>query len=188
MKLATFGLTCLVERLENARRAVLAQLAFKHFLALQQISDAELKEVYAVEAAKLSTEFHAQHILVKEEVLAKTLIGRLERGEKFETLAKAFSKDPGAQVNLGDIGWFSPQALVPEFSQGVNALKDGETTPAPVRTTLGWHVIRRIGSRHAEPPPFESLQKSLRDKILSDRFEKYVASLKTQAKIVISES
>src|SRR4051812_3982211 len=61
-------------------------------------------------------EVHAEHILVASEDKAKELIAELDKGADFATLAKANSTDPSAQSNSGDLGWFTRDAMVPEFA------------------------------------------------------------------------
>ena len=68
------------------------------------------------------TEYHARHILVATEPFAQKIIDRLEKGEKFEELAKKDSMD-SAKNNGGDLGWFTPDRMVPEFAGAVVALE-----------------------------------------------------------------
>ena len=59
--------------------------------------------------------------------------------------------DPGAKTNGGDLGWFTPNRMVPEFSAPLLALKPGEYTHKPVQTQYGWHVVQLIETRDVTP-------------------------------------
>ena len=57
---------------------------------------------------------NAAHILVNSEKDAQNIMARLEKGEKFEDLAKRFSKCPSKSKG-GNLGWFGKGDMVPEF-------------------------------------------------------------------------
>ncbi len=51
------------------------------------------------------------------------------------------SKDPGSKPQGGDLGWFDPSGMVPEFGAAVSKLEKGKFTQEPVKTQFGYHVI-----------------------------------------------
>ena len=53
-------------------------------------------------------------------------------------------------LNGGDLGWFTPDRMVAEFSQAVEAMEPGEVS-APVQTQFGWHVIKLEETRQRKP-------------------------------------
>ena len=80
-------------------------------------TDEAMKKVYE-EASKQITgemEVHARHILVETEDEAKAIAEELKKGADFAELAKKKSKDPGASDG-GDLGFFTKDQMVPEFS------------------------------------------------------------------------
>ena len=97
---------------------------------------------------------HARHILIKlSEVTSENegkkkidlIKERLDKGEKFEVLARQFSED-GSASNGGDLGWVNPGDTVPLFEKAMNELKDGQIS-STVRTPFGWHVIQVLERR-----------------------------------------
>jgi len=74
---------------------------------------------------------------------AMHVIGLLEK-MSFDTLARAYSEDPSASFNSGDLGYFSVGRMVPEFEDVCYTLKPGEYTKTPVRTQFGYHVVKLI--------------------------------------------
>ncbi|MFW9994704.1 MAG: peptidylprolyl isomerase [Candidatus Odinarchaeota archaeon] len=90
-----------------------------------------------------SDKIRAKHILIKKFGLAEDLIGRINAGEKFESLAKEYSECPSKKKG-GDLGEFGRGKMVKEFEKAAFALKKGETTQIPVKTKFGYHIIKRI--------------------------------------------
>ncbi|HEU5099133.1 MAG TPA: peptidylprolyl isomerase [Roseiflexaceae bacterium] len=76
---------------------------------------------------------------------AKDIIARLDKGEKFEDLAKQFSEDPGSKDNGGVYEDITQGQFVPEFDKAMfQDLQPGETTKEPVKTQFGYHIIKLI--------------------------------------------
>lgn len=73
---------------------------------------------------------------------AREIIADARAGKDFSQLALSFSQDPGVQQNKGDLYYFSTGRMVPEFEDGVYALKTGEITPQPIKTRFGLHIIK----------------------------------------------
>lgn len=80
---------------------------------------------------------------------------KLDGGESFEVLAKEYSEDKVTGERGGGIGAITINQYETAFEDAVYALDaDGEYTE-PVRSTLGWHIIKRIRMR-----PVKSLEAS----------------------------
>lgn len=73
---------------------------------------------------------------------AQEIIGEVKAGKDFAQLALSFSKDPSVQQNKGDLYYFTTARMVPEFEDGAYALQKGETTPTPIKTRFGLHIIK----------------------------------------------
>src|SRR5438067_1640833 len=97
---------------------------------------------------------------VATEPFAEKLVTRLDKGEKFDVLAKQESMDP-SKSNGGDLGWFSPDRMVPEFAGALIALKPGQYTRKPIQTQYGWHIIQLLETRELTPPPFDQVRAQL---------------------------
>lgn len=67
-------------------------------------------------------------------------------GGDFGALAAQYSEDPGSKNRGGEVGYFGRDRMVPEFETVSFALADGEIS-TPVRTSYGYHIIKKIGSR-----------------------------------------
>ena len=67
-------------------------------------------------------------------------------GESFGALARAYSADPGSAGEGGMLGWVTPEDLDPAFAAGVAAL-EGDEISEPIRSSFGWHIAQRSGTR-----------------------------------------
>jgi peptidyl-prolyl cis-trans isomerase C len=127
-------------------------------------------------------EYHAEHILVPTKEKAEQLIKKLKGGAKFEDVAKAESTD-GSKTNGGDLGWFTLARMVKPFGDAVKTLKKGETTPEPVQTQFGWHIIKLVDTRDVTPPPFDQVKPQVTKQLIQKELIAYVDDLKKNAKI-----
>ncbi len=171
-------------KIENATRDALIQADVENFRKNAPISDEDIKKEYDTRVAAMKgTEYKARHILLDSEQAAKDALAKLQKGAKFEDLAKKLSKDSSNAKNGGELGWFSPQRMVPEFSKAVESLKDGEITKEPVKTQFGWHIIQREESREQTPPPFDAVKDQFRNVLVGQKLQQHVEELKAAAKI-----
>src|ERR1700749_4537698 len=124
-------------------------------------TDENMKKVYEDAAKQISgeQEVHARHILVETEDQAKKIEEDLKKGADFAELAKKESKDPGASDG-GDLGFFTKDQMVPEFSAAAFALEPGKISD-PVKTQFGWHVIKVEEKRARQAPPFDQVKGQL---------------------------
>lgn len=174
----------LAARIENAERMMLSQAAAEAFIETVVITDEEAKKEYDQEVGAMqNTEYRARHILVDSEAEAKDIIAKLGKGEKFEALAKKYSKDPGSKDKGGELGWFNPKQMVESFSKAVMALKNGDTTQEPVQSQFGWHIINREESREQPPAPFDSVKDQLKGMIQSKKLQDKIGQLQSKATI-----
>lgn len=174
------------KQLEQIREDVLIRALIGDELKKSPVTDAEVKAEYDKltkdTAADGAREYKARHILVENEDDAKKIIAQLDKGGKFEDLAKE-SKDPGSGANGGDLGWNTPETFVKEFSDSMVKLKKGEYTKAPVKSQFGWHVIQLDDVRAAEPPPFEQIRGQLQQQLERQKVQALQEKLRSSAKI-----
>ncbi len=143
----------------------------------------QLKAEYEKQIAAMpKLEYHARHILVKEEAQAKDVIAQLAKGAKFEELAKKVSID-GSKAQGGDLNWFTPERMVKPFSEALEKLKKGEYTKEPVKSEFGWHVIRLEDTRPNNPPAFETVKDRLGPMVQQRQLREYIEGLRKAATI-----
>lgn len=175
-------------REDLARRKLLTSMYLQDYVKKNPVSDADTKAAYEqYKKAYGDKEYNARHILVKTEAEAKDIIAQLNKGGDFAKLAKEKSMDPGSKDKGGDLGWFSPASMVKPFSDVAANLQKGATSASPVQTQFGWHVIRLIDTRAAQPLPYEKLKDGLQKNLQQRNLEKHMADLRSKAKIDISK-
>lgn len=171
------------KRMAVMRENVLQQIYFKDKI-VDKISDADIKARYDKEIAALpkEQEVHARHILVKTKEEAEAIIKRLEKGEKFEDIAKKDSTDGSAAMG-GDLGYFSHGQMVKPFEDAAFSLKIGEYTKTPVESPFGWHIIKVEDRREKQPPALDDVKDALRSMIARDRYREVIESLRAKMDI-----
>jgi peptidyl-prolyl cis-trans isomerase C len=149
------------------------------------ITDEEVKAAYDKEASKIqvSERVRARHILVATEKEAQDALAKVQNGEKFEDLAKKISLD-GSKDYGGDLGYFSAEEMVPEFSKAAFALKVGEVSQ-PIKTDYGWHLIKVEDRKQGGPQPYDQVKNGVRAVLTRKKVQDIVVQLREQAKIEV---
>jgi peptidyl-prolyl cis-trans isomerase C len=124
---------------------------------------------------------------VKTKEEAEGIIKELDGGAKFEDLANKHTTDPSGKTSGGDLGWFGPGQMVPEFEKAAMALEPGSYTKGPVQTQFGWHVIKVEDKRPKQPPAFEQVKDQIRSAVLRDKYFALVKELRAAAKVEIPD-
>ena len=127
-----------------------------------KVTDKELKDYYA----NYKPEIKARHILVKDEKTALEVKKKLDAGEKFEDLAKKYSTDTASAQSGGDLGYFGPGKMVPEFDKAAFALKVNEIS-APVKSEYGYHIIQVTDKK--EKKSFEQMKPQMEEEIQASK-------------------
>ncbi len=85
----------------------------------------------------------ARHILLApvSTGIADSLITLLKNGADFAELAGKYSVDPSGKQNAGDLGRFTPETMIPEFSEALLAHETGDVFT--VTTQWGLHVVEK---------------------------------------------
>lgn len=153
----------------------------------EQISDSALKSEYDALMAKAPSveERKASHVLVESKEKAEAIIKQVADGGNFNDIAKKESKDPTAAQNSGDLGWFTKEAMVPEFAKAAYAMKKGDVSTAPIKTSFGWHVIKLEDVRTQPKPTFEQVKPALEMQKRREVLEKMVNDWRSAATIEV---
>jgi peptidyl-prolyl cis-trans isomerase C len=174
----------ILRQVERSRTNLLVGALIDDWLS-QEYTDEQLQAEYERQLEGLDRqEYKARHILLDTEEEAHAIIEALEQEGDFEELAREHSTGPSGPMG-GDLGWFSADSMVPEFSDAVRAMEPGTYSSEPVQTDFGWHVILLEETRTAEPPPFEMVRARIAQ-ILDNRvLQERVEALRQKAEIEI---
>nr|WP_245422064.1 peptidylprolyl isomerase [Rhodoplanes serenus] len=139
-------------------------------------------------------EVHARHILFRvadasdqkaaaaAEAKAKDTLARIKKGEDFAKLAKDLTEDPPGKADGGDLGWFTKDQMVPEFSEAAFKLDKGQVSD-PVKTSFGWHIIKVEDKRKREAPPFDQVKDQIETFVTRKAQIELLNKLRQEAKI-----
>ena len=95
-------------------------------------------QMYQLSQICIYPDREAANLAVKERLLA--IRERIINGEKFSTLARIYSQDPGSARKGGELGMASKSIFWPAFSDAAMALKPGVVSQI-VETPDGFHII-----------------------------------------------
>jgi peptidyl-prolyl cis-trans isomerase C len=170
------------QRLAFARNKVLMEILLQSE-AKNAVNDQTMHKVYDDAAKQMSDEIEvrARHILVENEDEAKAIAAQLKNGADFAELAKQKSKDPGAAEG-GDLGYFTKDQMVPEFSEVAFKLEKGQISD-PVHTQFGWHIIKVEDKRKRQLPEFDKVRDQIETFVERKAQVDYVTKLRADAKI-----
>jgi peptidyl-prolyl cis-trans isomerase C len=147
------------------------------------ITEAEAKTFYDAQAAKAKggLQIRARHILVKTEEKAKEVFELIAHDGDFVELAKKHSTGPSAPQG-GDLGYFGPGQMVPEFQKTAFALKKGEVS-MPVKTKFGWHIIKVEDRRESGMPAFDKLKSRIVQHLSRVKTRQITTDMRKSAKV-----
>jgi parvulin-like peptidyl-prolyl isomerase len=159
-----------------------------------KISDEEAKAFYEKNKDiyfKTTPKVKARHIVVKDKKLAEKIISELkglkgkELEKKFAELAKKYSIGP-SKVQGGELGWFDPKQMVPEFAKAVKNLKPGEITLTPVKTRFGYHVILVEAKNDKAYMPFNQVKTQIKEYLKRVKLQEELRKIKNSYKVKYS--
>jgi len=108
----------------------------------------------------------ADKIKAKEKI--DNLYDSLNRGKDFTELAKKYSEDRGSATNGGELPWFGPGRMVPEFENAAFKITKVGEYSAPIKTSFGWHIIKLLEKKGVDN--FEMMKPDLENMVAkSDR-------------------
>ena len=131
-------------------------------MLFRSLSDKEINDYYK---NNIYGDINVKHILIAPEVLdgmtseektkaeekalstAKEVIKKLNDGAKWSDLVKEYSDDSKTKSKDGDLGWFNVGEMQEDFEDKAFALKKGEYTSTPAKTSYGYHVILKVDEK-----------------------------------------
>ncbi|MGC9325763.1 MAG: SurA N-terminal domain-containing protein [Desulfomonilia bacterium] len=156
-------------------------IAFIEFPVQRSMKDVEVtleeaQDYYDGHKAEFTMEakVHPKHILLRvppdaapalveeKETLAREITERASSGEDFVTLAKKYSEDADSAKRGGDIGLVPVESLPEPLGSDLYEMSPGEIK-GPIRTMLGYHVVKLEAKQEETLMPFEEVSSSIVD-------------------------
>ena len=181
-----------MDQFDLTQQSILANAYVQDYLkapASDEMLNAEYDKLKSKMTGMSGNEYKARHILVEKEAEAKEIVAKLKSDPKsFEAIAMEKSKDPGSKGRGGDLGWFDPRGMVPEFGAAVAKLAKGKFTEVPVKSQFGYHVILLEDSRAKQIPPLDQIKPMLQQQVQQQNLKKLLDDTKARAKIEIVQA
>lgn len=148
----------------------------------QVATEEEAHKLYDKVIADIPPEerIRARHILVETEDEAKAIKAEIDGGKDFGEVAKEKSKDPGSGAEGGDLGWFTAEQMVPEFSKAAFALDVGQVSD-PVKSDFGWHIIKVEEKR--DKPGYDEVKDQLFEMLARQKQRDIILALREKANV-----
>ncbi|MBA2435889.1 MAG: peptidylprolyl isomerase, partial [Chthoniobacterales bacterium] len=112
-------------------------------------------------------EGYPEEVIKRQQTLIEQLAKRLANGESFPALVAEFSEDEATKKRAGDLGYFAGERMLPEVFAATEKLHPGEIS-APVRSRLGFHILRLTESLPPRTLTFEEAEPEIAT-LLADR-------------------
>jgi parvulin-like peptidyl-prolyl isomerase len=195
------GLTTEAHREQISRSLLLTKVVNFEVQSRLVITEAELQAAYKQQQNRfrVAGDLNVSHILfmvpeqatAEEEAQAKqkadAVLQKLRAGGDFAQLANQYSEGPSAQ-NAGLLGTFRSGELLPGFEEAIASLQPGEVSE-PVRTQIGWHIIRLESAQAGNYKPLEAVREELTTELKRAKFERnykeWLESLRQQSYIKV---
>ena len=97
--------------------------------------------------------------------------------------AKEKSEDTGTKDDGGELDFAEAESYVQPFGEALKALKKGERTKQPVKTSYGYHIIELEDVKTIPFPEFDQVKPQIQQQLATKVRDDYIADLRTKAKV-----
>jgi foldase protein PrsA len=126
-------------------------------------------------------EVELSDILVEDKKQADAILGDLNRGVPFATVASQFSLDRTTRDNGGYLGVFPKwqlESLYPPLANVAFSLAPGQISK-PIKTPNGYYILKVLNRKNS----FDQLKDEVEGEMASQRIKQYLQNLRESAKI-----
>jgi len=176
------------KQLINLRKNLLIESLIQQFVSKNPVADADVKSEYDRQVKLLAQtpqkELRVYAMVFANETDAQSALQRVKGGESFERVAKEKSTGLNKE-NGGDMGWVLPKNAIPALTNPLSSMTKGNISSAPIKSKLGWLVVKAEDERTFKMPGFEEVKNKLKQDLITQKIVGYTAKLKETAKIVV---
>ncbi len=150
------------------RALTLAELKTEDILDEIDVTDEAIEEEYQAQIARYSTPARRElrQILVEDESKARDAYTKLSLGEDFAKVAEEVAGLSPADTDLGLLS--RDQVPLPELAEAAFVLGTGAVSQ-PIKTGLGWHIVRVGEVREATVQPLSEVRDEIRRALAEDK-------------------
>lgn len=172
--------------------------AYKYLDEKTKVDDSEAKEYYDANKDKfeegvyrdifISTVDDSGKKLSKDDIKdaenrAYDIFEKLEEGYKFEELEDKYSEDIKGTIP-GGIGDLEMDFTDEDIRKEISDLKVGEYIEKPIKSSYGYHILKRIGT---EVEPFDKVKEEIKSMIAYKKQIKLIDGLMKEYKVEFTE-
>ena len=127
---------------EDYAKESVTEKQIKEYYENEYVGDMEVSHILiTIDANNNSSEDEKKEAEEKALNTAKEVIAALDKGEKFEDLAKKYSKDEDTSKKGGSLGKINVGDYTSEVVDAAKELKVGTYTTTPVKSSYGYHIV-----------------------------------------------
>ena len=176
-------------KLKLAQQNTMLELWFAEYFKKNPVTESDVRAEYGRQALlskepQNSKQYEVSQIQVATEVEATEIIQKINKGAKFEALAKDKSLEKISGAQGGVVGWVLPAQLAAPINTLIVNLGKGQVTQSPIKTNNGWHVIKLDDVRPFVMPPFEQVQNTIAQELVQQRRQEAINALLKESKVV----
>jgi len=174
-------------RLRIERQSVILSAFIKTVREPAQMSEAALKDYYDKNTAKFKQpeSVRLRIISSKDEKKIQEALSRIEKGGDFGSIAAGMSED-NYRIKGGDIGYVHRGRVLHEIEDAAFKMKSGEVSGL-IKSQDLWFIVKVEDKKPAHQKTFdesrEQLKKDLETKRAEELLERWIAELRSKAKI-----
>jgi len=169
-------------------------------ITVPEPTPAECERYYSYNIKRFHTSplFEASHILYlappedeearnrARNLAEKALSSIRENPGMFEAIARSESACPSAKLG-GNLGQISKGQTLPAFEAALLSMKEGDLSPEPILTEVGYHIIHLHRRTDGQLLPFDAVAQWVADHLKKESwqraFSQYIQILSGEAKI-----
>lgn len=172
------------DQIKQLKQKLAVQILTNQYLKEQGLTEKGLKQDYQNQKKQnfqneALVQYKVQQISVREKSLALALLGRLQQGESFDTVAKGVP----ASMGVVTLGWLNVSQISPELSETIAKLPIGGVIETPIPADGMWSIIRLEDKRSNTAPSFEEYKSQVVQLKLREFYSQTLKQLRSQANI-----
>ena len=175
-------------KLKLAQQNTMLELWFAEYFKKNPVTESDVRAEYDRQAVlskepQNSKQYEVSQIQVATEAEATEIIQQINKGAKFEALAKDRSLEKISGAQGGVVGWVMPAQLASPINTLIINLGKGQVAQSPIKTNNGWHVIKLDDVRPFAMPPFEKVQNTIAQELVQQRRQEAINALLKESKV-----
>ena len=160
-------------QLYQAHQQVLSKLLLKQHLQDSPVLEEDILQAYHEEIESLGEPgFYQQYrlrlITQRSQAEARATIAFIRAGGDFDKAARERSLD-ASRSEGGLLDWVILPQVLPPIAEVIIHLPKGAMTLAPIKTPVGWNIVRVEDLRPYEPPSYEDSKEKIREALIQKR-------------------